>query len=398
MYLRRSLGYLLTSTFFLANLAHANNSTSAYVACQAVTVNPLDGCPSNTVLVSQTDCSANFSTIQSAVLSIPNNTIPYTILVLPGNYIEQINVTRSGPLTILGQTNSPNDQSENSVTVYWTSADANSDLPGDAFSSVLTVAPNLNASLTGSGPTGFAVPADTPFGCTDFRVYNIDFRNVYSEISAGPALAVSVSRANAGFYYSGIYSYQDTVYVGKLGNAYFYHNEIAGQTDFFYGFGTAWIESTSVLLRGCGGGITAWKGTNTTFVNKYGVYISDSTLNAANSSIAPSMVGKCFLGRPWNALMRAVYLNMYMDASIAPAGFKKWTTDPATDNYGPNTTMAEYKSYGPGFNLTTRIAGNLTIEFTADQARAYRTPKDVFMASDGSQSYYSWIDAAYYPW
>jgi hypothetical protein len=25
------------------------------------------------------------------------------------------------------------------------------------------------------------------------------------------------------------------VYVGKLGNAYFYRNEIAGQTDFFYG-------------------------------------------------------------------------------------------------------------------------------------------------------------------
>jgi hypothetical protein len=76
---------------------------------------------------------------------------------------------------------------------------------------VLTVAPNLNASLTGSGPTGFPVPEDTPFGTVDFRVYNIDFRNVYSDFSAGPSLAVSVSRANAGFYYSGFYSYQDTV-------------------------------------------------------------------------------------------------------------------------------------------------------------------------------------------
>lgn len=25
------------------------------------------------------------------------------------------------------------------------------------------------------------------------------------------------------------------IYVGKLGNAYFHENEIAGQTDFFYG-------------------------------------------------------------------------------------------------------------------------------------------------------------------
>jgi pectinesterase len=73
------------------------------------------------------------------------------------------------------------------------------------------VAPNLNASLTGSGNTGFPVPPDTPFGNIDFRVYNIDFRNVYAELGVGPSLAVSVSRANAGFYFSGFYSYQDTV-------------------------------------------------------------------------------------------------------------------------------------------------------------------------------------------
>lgn len=61
----------------------------------------------------------------------------------------------------------------------------------------------------------------------------------------------------------------EQVYIGKLGNAYFYKNEIAGQTDFLYGFGTAWIQSSLLTLRNCGGGITAWKGTNTTFVNKY---------------------------------------------------------------------------------------------------------------------------------
>jgi hypothetical protein len=66
------------------------------------------------------------------------------------------------------------------------------------------------------------------------------------------------------------------VYIGKLGNAYFYKNEIAGQTDFLYGFGTAWIQSSLLTLRNCGGGITAWKGTNTTFVNKYVWYLCTS--------------------------------------------------------------------------------------------------------------------------
>ena len=61
------------------------------------------------------------------------------------------------------------------------------------------------------------------------------------------------------------------VYVGKLGNAYMYESEVAGQTDFFYGFGTCWITDSLVSLRGCGGGITAWKGTNTTFESLMGI-------------------------------------------------------------------------------------------------------------------------------
>jgi hypothetical protein len=135
---------------------------------------------------------------------------------MPGNYIEQLNVTRSAPLTILGQTKTPNEQSDNTVTVHWASANSKSRYTDNAFTSVLTVAPNLAASLTGSGPTGYTVPADTPFGNIDFRAYNIDFRNVYSEFSDGPSLAVSVSRANAGFYFSGFYSYQDTVTISQI--------------------------------------------------------------------------------------------------------------------------------------------------------------------------------------
>ena len=134
-------------------------------------------------------------------------------------------------------------------------------------------------------------------------------------IANGPSLALSISYANGGFYHTGFYSYQDTVcpfncsslspflqtntskiYVGKLSNSYMSQSDVAGQTDFFYGFGTCWVTNSAVTLRGCGGGITAWKGTNTTFENKYGVYIHDSDVKKANSSL--SITGKCALGRP----------------------------------------------------------------------------------------------------
>lgn len=271
------------------------NALNRYT-CQYPTQNPLSGCPPNTLLVGAT---AKYTTIQSAILSLPHNDYPYNILILPGNYTEQLNITRSGPVTLLGQTAFPTNLTKNSVNVVWHQATgtASTGTLDNAFTSTLTIAPTLNSSLTGSGPTGNTVPADTSFGNSDFRAYNLNFVNDYLPYSAGPSLALSVSYANAGFYYTGFYSYQDTIYIGKLGNAYFSRCEIAGQTDFLYGFGTAWIQSSRLSLRGCGGGITAWKGTNTTWVNKYGVYISESVVEKANSSL--SIEGKCALGRPW---------------------------------------------------------------------------------------------------
>lgn len=363
-------------------------STFNRKACQYPTRNPLEGCPKHTIVVGP---GRNFSTVQSAILSLPNNNKPQHILVLPGNYTEQVNITRPGPVYLYGQTQHPNDQSRNTVNIIWrnaTGAGVNSTLD-NAYTSTLTVAPTFNSSLTGSGPTGNPVPADTPFGNTDFRAYNLNFINDYKNYATGPSLAVSVSYANTGFYFCGFYSYQDTVYVGKLGNAYFYKNEIAGQTDFFYGFGTAWIQSSLVTLRNCGGGITAWKGTNTTFENKYGVYIHESRVQKANASLA--LTGKCALGRPWNAMHRSIFAKTYLDDSIQAKGYIPWgTTDP---RLGSNTTMAEYDSYGPGWNATGRAVGNVTIVMDKKQYEPYSTVEKVFQYPfSGEFGNVAWID------
>jgi pectin methylesterase-like acyl-CoA thioesterase len=122
-------------------------------ACQHPSTNPLEGCPNNTLLVGPDE---KYATVQSAILSLPNNTVPHHILVLPGNYTEQVNVTRPGPVYLFGQTKSPNDQSMNSVNIIWrnaTGAEVNSTLD-NAYTSTLTVAPTFNSSKTGTGPTG----------------------------------------------------------------------------------------------------------------------------------------------------------------------------------------------------------------------------------------------------
>ncbi|GLI75458.1 hypothetical protein PoHVEF18_003712 [Penicillium ochrochloron] len=351
-------------------------------------------CPKGTIKVSASDKHADFTTIQAAIESLPNDTSTQTILILAGTYKEQVNVTRAGPITLLGQTDASTDVTKNKVTITW--AAANKDNTGksvdNVYSSVLVVSPTLNASLTGSGTTGFPVPDDTPFGNKNFRAYNIDFTNTWADYSDGPAHALSFSRANGGFYYCGFYSYQDTVYVGKLGNAYFYKSILAGQTDFLYGFGTAWIQSSDVLLRGCGGGITAWKGTNTTFTNKYGVYIVDSNVRAANSSVAPSIVGACALGRPWNSQHRSIFARSYEDASIRASGYIDWIVS-GVARYEKNVTlMAEYRVSGPGFNATGRAAGNVTTVLDRDGFEPYSEPRKVFQNQEGVFGDVQWID------
>ncbi|KAF2789886.1 carbohydrate esterase family 8 protein [Melanomma pulvis-pyrius CBS 109.77] len=354
-------------------------------ACQAPSRNPKSGCDHNkTLYVHQTSPTADFRSVQAAVASLPNNTNTYIILIGTGNYTEQVNVTRSGPTYLLGQTTSPKNYKANTVNIIWRQAAL---LGDNAYTSTLTVAPNLNASLTGSGPTGFAVPDDTPFGCVDFRSYNLNFINDYLPYSATPSLALSISRANGGFYYTGFYSYQDTIYVGKLGNAYMRGGEVAGQTDFFYGFGTLWATQIAVTLRSCGGGITAWKGTNTTFPNKYGVYITDSTILAANSSIAATIYHKCPLGRPWNAQHRSIFARNYLDDSILPAGYIDWS-----GRYNNYTLQAEYQDYGPGYNATARAASNFTKVLTDREWEPYSSAKKVFGHPDGRLGWDSWVD------
>lgn len=350
--------------------------------CQYPTDDPLEGCPAGTILVGP---DTGYKAIQSAISTLPDDDSTQTILVLPGVYEEQVNVTRPGPLTLLGQNANPSDISSNTVEILWRAVAGTGD---NAYTAVLTVAPSLNASLTGSGSTGFAVPPDQAFGNTNFRAYNLNLTNDYLPYSAGPSLAFSTGYANSGFYYCSFASYQDTIYIGKNASTYISHSSIAGQTDFLYGFGTLWIDDSELLLRSCGGGITAWKGTNTTFQNKYGVYVVNSNIHKANDSL--SIQHECALGRPWNSQHRSVFANNFMDDSILPAGYVEWSSsDPRVTS---QTFMAEYTDYGPGFNLTARMASNVTIELTDAQWEDYDSPEKVFLYPDGSAGNTDWID------
>jgi pectin methylesterase-like acyl-CoA thioesterase len=195
---------------------------TTFSKCQRKTNPPLDQCPDGTLYVSQNDDSADFTSIQDAIRSLPNDTSSQIILIGTGIYTEQLNVTRSGPVTLLGQSNKPweglmysnvsyNEEPRNEVQIYHNAANHEASYPDNIYTSVLAIGPTYNATQVGAGPTGYPVPANTTFGCSDFRAYNIDFRNEWAPRASGPAHALGVGYANAGFYSCGFYSYQDTV-------------------------------------------------------------------------------------------------------------------------------------------------------------------------------------------
>lgn len=165
-----------------------------------------------------------------------------------------------------------------------------------------------------------------------------------------------------------------------------------------YGFGTAWFQSCALQLRSCGGGITAWKGTNTTYANKFGVYVVDSTINAANTSIAATIKGKCALGRPWNSMHRSIFARTYEDASIQSSGYKDWVNK-GVENYTPGVTLqAEFESYGPGWNETGRVVGGWDTILNQTVWKEYDEPAKVFQFGyvGGGFGYVDWIDRT--PW
>ncbi|CAK5269838.1 unnamed protein product [Mycena citricolor] len=353
-----------------------------FFACQVqkpASQSPLCGCPTGTIFVSASDKRAQFTTIQAAIKSLPA-TGQATILIGQGVYNEIVNVTRTAPVTLLGQlpasavlaakpfanASSPD---LNLVQVFGSVFDKTGQ--DDETTAVLVVAPNLASSLIGAGTDG--APLQPSFGNVDFKAYNIDFQNRAANFAIAQALVTDISYSNASFYGCTFASYQDTWYTGRNASTYVVDSVIFGQTDYLFGFGTAWFQNVILANRACGGGIVAWKGNNQTFApgNRYGAYIASSTIMRARIGQPSSLTrsdrseqspdanattvtnGKCALGRPWNDHATTVYLSTFMDESINPIGFIPFSSSRPTIM---NTTYyAEFNSTGPGGNTKSRV-------------------------------------------
>ncbi|KAJ7113929.1 carbohydrate esterase family 8 protein [Mycena epipterygia] len=305
--------------------------------------------PAGAVVVKSPAASGQFSTIQAAVNSLPNDSSARTIFIFPGTYSEQVSITRLGPTTILGSTTDTTSYTSNSVTITH----------------------SLSAAAAGSDDLSgtFRVHKD------NFSLYNVNIRNTFG--SGSQALALSSYGTNVGYYGVAFFGFQDTV-LANQGNQYFGVCYIEGAVDFIFGQHARAFFQRNVIASVAAGTITADGPTSATDASLF--VINHSTITTSTSATS-ALTGQVFLGRPWTQWAKVAFTSCTLGAHINGAGWEIWST--ATPNT-EDVTFAEFASTGPGA-AGTRASFSEKLSTNTG-----------FMAADvlGS-TWTTWVDQAY---
>jgi len=191
-----------------------------------------------------------------------------------------------------------------------------------------------------------------------FKAENITFVN-----SAGPvgqAVALHVESDKAVFKNCRFLGNQDTIFAsGENSRQLFQDCYIEGTTDFIFGPSTAVFLNCTIHSKS-NSYITA---ASTPKGKKYGFVFINCKLTADTAAT------KVFLGRPWRAYAKTVFLACDFGKHIVPAGWNNWN-DPKNEQ---TTFYAEFKNAGPGSNLSGRVSWSKAL--TEKEALEYTLEK-----------------------
>lgn len=266
------------------------------------------------------DGSGDFKTINEALNSIPlRNTRRVILVIKPGIYREKITIPRTMPfITFQGDANNPPTITGNDTA----SSSSKDGRPLKTFQSA-TVAVDANY----------------------FVAINIKFENTVPHTigsKGGQAVAVRISGTKAAFYNCSFYGDQDTLYDHK-GLHYFNNCFIQGSVDFIFGYGRSLYENcylNSIAKKVAS--LTAQKRSSASMAS--GFSFKDSVVTGNGT-------GLVYLGRAWGDYSRVVFSYTFMDKVVRPQGWSDWG-NPKRD---ARVYYGEYKSSGPGANLTGRV-------------------------------------------
>lgn len=174
-----------------------------------------------------------------------------------------------------------------------------------------------------------------------FKAENITFENSAGRV--GQAVALYVDADKAVFKNCKFLGNQDTIYNGgEYSRQFFVDCHIEGTTDFIFGPATAVYKNCTLLCK-ADSYITA---PNTPKDKEFGLVFLDCKIIVANE------VTKMYLGRPWRAWGKSVFIKCKLPEQIAPEAWNNWS-NPENEK---TAYFAEYECNGGGFKPKERVS------------------------------------------
>ncbi|KAJ5678869.1 Pectinesterase catalytic [Penicillium macrosclerotiorum] len=309
--------------------------------------------PSGAYIVSKTSLGTNtttYDTIQSALDAIPTSSkITPTIFIYPGTYEEQLVISKSGTVILVGYSESTYDYSSNQVTIQYNHG-------------VDTQADESNSDSATVYATG-----------NYFEAININFVNNNGTEKDIASLGFAVKSSKyASLYGCQVTGNQDALLIN--GYLWMSNGYVEGNIDMIWGSGSGYFLNTTISPNEDSINLTADKRATSTTA---GGFVFDQC-TIVPSTGAGSM-SKISLGRPWNSYARVAYIESYLDSCVESAGWNEWSSSsPQTDG----VTFAEYGNIGPGSSTSGRASFSTQLNDTG----AAQFELDNFFATT------SWID------
>lgn len=259
-------------------------------------------------LIVAADGSGTVKTVQEAIDKVPeNNQKRFVVFIKKGIYNQQIKIPSNKPyISFIGES---------------------------AETTKLTF--NISNKAAGSTSAAYAFYV----GGHDFYAENITFENSFGQGSQAVAVLTEADRVV--FKSCRFLGWQDTLYA-KNGRQYFEHCYVEGSVDFIFGQAAAVFDRCAIHSKGDGYiaapmRFAADEASGYVFIN--------SKLTGANTDKG------VYLGRPWRAYGRAVFLDTEMDAHIRAEGWNNW----GKAENEKTAYFAEYNSKGAGAKPESRV-------------------------------------------
>jgi pectinesterase len=141
-----------------------------------------------------------------------------------------------------------------------------------------------------------------------------------------------------------------------LASRQFYRDcRIYGTVDFVFGNAIACFQNCELVCRrplpGQQNTVTAQGRKTDVDISGYSFQncnvVADGELTSAGFTV------NSYLGRPWRAYSRTVFMSSFLDGVVNPAGWLSWNS---TDPYLDTLYYAEYCNFGPGSATGGRVA------------------------------------------